>query len=102
MKISDLLRNLANQMDDKEENVPLSMATGSNGNIDSGEPSDDTATMVPPLQQHLELLKKRSGVDNVFDTDSDTEAPDDLDQLKKMAGISQFANRTVGDPNESK
>lgn len=101
MKISDLLRNLANQMDDKEENVPLSMATSSDSKADSDEASDDTATMVPPLQQHLELLKKRSGLDNVFDNGLDSDAPDDLDQLKKMAGISQFANRAVGNPNEN-
>ncbi len=101
MKISDLLRNLANQMDDKEKPVPLSMA-GSSANssdADSKTATDDTTTMVPPLQQHLELLKKKSGLDNAFDGESD--GPDDLAQLKKMAGISQFANRTVGDPNEN-
>ena len=103
MKISDLLRKLANQMDDKEKPVPLSMADGSTSNAEPGSETDDTATMVPPLQQHLELLKKESGLDNVFDGDPETaEKPDELDQLKKMAGISQFANRTVGDPNESK
>ena len=101
MKISDLLRKLANQMDDKEQSVPLAVATGSNTNkIDPETQTDDTATMITPLQQHLELLKKKSGLDNAFDGESD--APDDLDQLKKMAGISQFANRTVGDQNQNK
>lgn len=100
MKISDLLRKLANQMDDKEKPVPLSMANGTASGTDADTATDDTATMIPPLQQHLELLKKKSGLDNAFDGESDI--PDDLDQLKKMAGISQFANRTVGDQNENK
>lgn len=101
MKISDLLRKLANQMDDKEKPVPLSMATGTDNKTDAETASDDTATMVPPLQQHLELLKKESGLDNAFDSEP-SDKPDELDQLKKMAGLSQFAVRTVGDQNEYK
>ena len=103
MKISDLLRKLANQMDDKEKPVPLSMANGTASGTDADTATDDTATMVPPLQQQLELMKKDSGLDNAFDGESDTaEKPDELDQLKKMAGISQFAVRTVGDQNKNK
>ena len=103
MKISDLLRKLANQMDDKEKPVPLSMANGTASNTDADTATDDTATMIPPLQQHLELLKKKSGLDNAFDGESNTaEKPDELEQLKKMAGLSQFAIRTVGDQNENK
>jgi hypothetical protein len=97
MKISDLLRKIASQIDDKKKPVPLSMATGDKQNSKHIPASDDTSSMIPPLQQHLELLKKQSGVDSAFDGKS--KLPDDLTQLKKMAGISQSANRTVGDPN---
>lgn len=103
MKISDLLRKLANQIDNKEKPVPLSMADGTASGTDAEPATDDTATMVPPLQQQLELMKKDSGLDNAFDGESNTaEKPDELEQLKKMAGLSQFAVRTVGDQNENK
>lgn len=98
MKISDLLRKLASQIDDKQKPVPLSMASGDGKEKSAAEPaSDDTPTMVPPLQQHLELQKKKSGIQSAFDGDSTH--PDELDQLKKMAGIPGVTNRTVGDPN---
>lgn len=98
MKISDLLRKLASQIDDKEKPVPLSMASGDGKEKSAAEPaSDDTSTMIPPLQQHLELQKKKAGLDSAFD--GDAALPDELDQLKKMAGLSRITNQTVGDPN---
>ena len=102
MKISDLLRKLASQMDEKEKSVPLSMATKPNEE-DPETQTDDTSTMIPPLQQHLELMKKQSGLDNAYSDDAtDSDQPDDLDQLKRMAGLPQSAIRTVGDQNENK
>ena len=41
----------------------------------------DGTTMVPPLQQKLELLKKASGVPSAFDGN------DELDDIKKLTGI---------------
>lgn len=67
--------------------------------------TDDSekTTMVPPLQQKIELLKKSVGVDNEFsqgfdqvDQEHDAEQqdqqqdqPDELERVKKMAGIPQ-------------
>lgn len=49
--------------------------------------------MVPPLQQKHELLKKVAGVDNAYDQEAGQ--PDELDRMKKMAGIV-----IAGDENE--
>jgi hypothetical protein len=48
----------------------------------------DLKTMVPPLQQKIELLKKSTNVDNAFDqADNSTNSDDELARMKKMAGI---------------
>lgn len=66
MKMSDVLRDIADQLDQKD-----------------AESTTATGTMIPPLQQKLELLKKVSGVPSVFDK----EEPDELADIKKIAGI---------------
>lgn len=53
--------------------------------VDHDDKTDPTA-MVPPLQMKLELLKKATGVDSIYDDESG-EDMDELDQLKHMAGI---------------
>lgn len=45
--------------------------------------SSEQETMVSPLQQELELLKKATGVDNMYDNCEDEE----LTIIKKNAGI---------------
>ena len=55
----------------------------------TGQTQDDptiTDTFVPPLQQKLELLKKAVDVPNIFDQD-DNGVPDELDAIKKNAGV---------------
>jgi len=94
MKISDLLRNLADKMD--------SGSSDSNDNIeqdtDNDHSLDGVGTMVPPLQQKIELIKKSTGIDNIYDN---PDKNDDIEQLKKMAGITQHQNQTIGDDEES-
>lgn len=74
------------------------------------EPSevDPDPVMVPPLQQHLELLKRSAGIENFYDEEeseeddgdcgcgcngagtcqtSEDEPEDELDQIKRIAGI---------------
>ena len=75
------------------------------------EPSenDPDPVMVPPLQQHLELLKRSAGVENFYDDEEEyeedegdcgcgcngagtcetgeEEPEDELDQIKRIAGI---------------
>lgn len=102
MKISDLLRTLADKIEHKDDSTPLSMATGKKDSTDPSATSDKTTTMVPPLQQKLELMKKSAGIENTFDVSAnDDKDHDDIKNLKKMAGISQHAVRTVGDENSS-
>lgn len=56
----------------------------------------DTTTMVAPLQQKLELLKKAVDVDSYYDSNNPgydpgpgegTREPDEIDQMKKLAGV---------------
>lgn len=39
--------------------------------VDAAEPD----TMIPPLQQKIELLKKNAGLDNVYDQQADEDEP---------------------------
>ncbi len=52
---------------------------------------DPDPKMIPPLQQNLELLKKSVGVDSEYDEDcgcgDDDEPEDELDAIKRIAGI---------------
>lgn len=80
MKISDLLHKVADTIPpdaDKE--------------VDLDKQSDDvdqiTDAMVPPLQQELELKKKRFGVSNAFDKGQVAESTDELALIKKLTGL---------------
>jgi hypothetical protein len=87
MRISDLLRSLADMVANAEsgQQAPAPMApqepvrdfNPTNGDADAG-----TGVFVPPLQAKLEILKKSVGLDNVYDGQGD-----ELDQMKKMAGL---------------
>lgn len=57
--------------------------------VDNVDHTDD-GVMVPPLQQKHELLKKATGVDNDTEQFADDDE-DELDQLKKMAGLDNSA-----------
>ena len=80
MKIADILRDLADKLDNIDQR-------------DAMEPEQDTAPeptsnkMINPLQQKQELLKKVAGVDNEYDRRDDKPEDsndDELDQMKKM------------------
>lgn len=66
----------------------------------------ETITMVAPLQQKLELLKKAVDVDSYFDSNNPgydpgpgegDKTPDEVDQLKKLAGVMFNAGDDVDD-----
>ena len=89
MKITDLLRNLADKLDsiengsgqdDLEPAEPKDFAQPEQDNDDA------PGAMIPPLQQKLELLKKAVDVPSIFDQD-DNGVPDELDAIKKNAGV---------------
>jgi hypothetical protein len=56
-----------------------------------------TTTMVPPLQVKMELLKKAVGVDSIYDTDEPSDNADELDILKKNAGINPAVVQIASD-----
>lgn len=87
MKVSDILRSLADVVEKTETVEPY------NG-MEPVEPesedqtSDDTGIFISPLQQEVELMKKSAGVENVFD-DPEEEKSDEIEQLKVMAGLNK-------------
>jgi hypothetical protein len=104
MKISDLIGDLVDIFGQhKTQEEPLVKIGTTKVEIEnrpdvhmvSAEIDDlsDTSTMVAPLQQKLELLKKAVGVDNMY---SDQES-DDLDQILKIAGVPTATIFDAGD-----
>lgn len=105
MKISDILRRLADSIDqqdpgrpDTKLQNPAQMSMISTGievaaldNVDAGA---DDAVMIPPLQLKTELLKKAVGVNSVYDQGGsradqahDNQQRDMIILLKKNAGV---------------
>lgn len=68
MKITDLIQILSKLADETPEDT---------------KEKESQETMVSPLQQELELLKKATGVDNMYDEPEDEE----ITIIKKNAGI---------------
>jgi hypothetical protein len=97
MKLSDIMRDIADLLDQQGDN-PQGGATNSHLKpVQAPEPEmADDPLMVPPLQQKHELLKKVAGVENAYDQEAGgNQQPDDLDRMKKIAGIV-----IAGDENE--
>jgi len=107
MKISDILRNIASELDDRE--------TGTNGGkpdnsqTPDGPEEQEGTTMIPPLQQKLELLKKAAGEPNAFDNgvggDRESEIAssgpmDELEAIKKIAGLTVMIDGEQGEMGE--
>jgi hypothetical protein len=112
MKIADILRTLANNLEHAEGGTPdpriqnpgalidVDIVAGDaaekpspNGTTASGNDKEPEELFLPPLQQKQELLKKAVGVENVYDdgrpsdaTDENAEAPtpEEEDVLEKI------------------
>ena len=114
MKLSDIIRDIADLIDQKmsqggTDDIGRSLGSDGGDAMDNKtmrrmqpvpEPEQDTGDddkMVPPLQQKHELLKKVAGVDNEYDREAADcdDAPDEIARMKKMAGIV-----IAGDENE--
>ena len=78
MKISDVLRQLADKLD-AEHGIPDA----------PGNTETDDIVYLPPLQQKQELLKRAVEVDNVYDDQlsDQTHEDSDLNSIKKNAGL---------------
>jgi hypothetical protein len=59
----------------------------------SAAADDDVEKFVPPLQAKIELLKKATGVNNVYDADNTNE----LARMQKMAGIHPVVQDMAGE-----
>jgi hypothetical protein len=107
MKVQDFLRALIDKLDGatpashQPNAAHLTIVTPAEPEIhqDNNNPTMNVDTMVPPLQQKMELLKKAVGVDSVFDTDSE---PDELEVIKSLAGMNPGAAAafTAGEDND--
>jgi len=84
MKTAEILRKLADLVDTVE----------SDGSSEANT-TDELGTMVPPLQQKIEILKKSQGIDNVYDDQTD-----ELDQVKKNAGLAVITATEEDEPFE--
>jgi hypothetical protein len=85
MKMADILRNLADKLDNIErgnDDTPTGLTPV--GEVPNGD--TDTSKFVPPLQTKLEILKKSAGLPNVYDNDE--QDGDELVMLKQRAGLS--------------
>ena len=109
MRIADILRTLANNLEHAEGGTPdpriqnpaelIDVAVvgnaskeSPNGTTASGNDKEPEDLFLPPLQQKQELLKKAVGVENVYDDsrpgkEAEPEQEDALVMLKKAAGI---------------
>ena len=116
MKIADVLRKMADVIDQQEnpgspdEKIvnPAELSavpTGPYGDAvaapDNNKPCEDDL-MVPPLQLKTELLKRAVGVDNIYDEgepradEAHNNQPDEIAILKSRAGIPTAAVMELG------
>jgi hypothetical protein len=92
MKISDVLRKMADAVDAKsmQSNNTIKRSKP----VEVEKPEDvEGAVMVPPLQAKLEILKKSEGIPNVYDEDES----DELVKIKKNAGLTAAQHEAADD-----
>lgn len=114
MTASEILRNLADMIDAKQASLGqpgrlpakiqpaapvLAPKLGAGDGSGLAQQPDDI--FIPPLQLKLELLKKATGVENVYDEpdaeDEEQYSYDELAQIKRNAGINVVAIDGLGD-----
>jgi len=99
MKMADLLRDLADLIDQKMGSSDPAADNKTQQRMEPVEvdkPNDEEQPkMVPPLQAKLEILKKSEGIPNVYDEQgqSDTE----LAMIKKNAGLTAAQHEAADD-----
>jgi hypothetical protein len=112
MKVADILRTLANNLDHAEGGAPdpriqnpgelIDVAVVANADAEQSSPNGTTVSgndkepeelFLPPLQQKQELLKKAVGVENVYDdgrpgeegdANADAPTPEEEDLLDQI------------------
>lgn len=108
MNIAELLRSLADKLDGIEQGGQTDRPANTGPTADHFHHEVDhdseggageievTGVMVPPLQAKLELLKKATGIDNVYDN----EDSDELDTIKQLTGIKAVIGHEAGEDND--
>jgi hypothetical protein len=113
MKPSEILRNLADMIDAQQQSISepgaLAPEIQPEEPVNTLEPAGDGSGLaqqpddifIPPLQLKLELLKKATGVENVYDEaeqeDEMAHSYDELNHIKRNAGINVVAIDALGD-----
>lgn len=104
MKASEILRQLADKIAGMEAGQEA--PTQSSGQaqlqpveVDNTDHTDD-AVMIAPLQQKMELLKKSVGVPNAYDTEDEAGTPDELELMKRNAGVPTIAVQMAAGDND--
>ena len=112
MKIADVLRTIANSMDQRAQGAATDPRLMNRADLQDVDINDGQEAVVidvdqeeqapddlylPPLQMKLELLKKAVGVENVYDDGGPTEQEqeeklspeeeDEIARMKRYAGI---------------
>lgn len=109
MKISDLLRDfadthllrgIADAVDEQlaqTDGTPAVTQAEVEPETDGGNVDGPEGVFIPPLQQKIELMKKATGVDNVYDDGQDKDPgetsggnhsyPKQISQIRKNAGL---------------
>jgi hypothetical protein len=92
MKLSDIMRDIADLIDQKMGSQSSGADLSSNSTqqrmapAEVEKPQDEVQPkMVPPLQAKLEILKKSEGIPNVYDEQG--QGNDELAVIKKNAGL---------------
>jgi len=99
MKMSDILRDLAELLDQQQvRGADMSQnTTQQRMNLAQvAEPElDNNPVMVPPLQAKIEILKKSEGIPNVYDEQG--QDTDELAVIKKNAGLTAAQHEAADD-----
>ena len=99
MKMSDILRDLAELMDQQgpeTQGADIGQNTTQQRlrTAQVSEPElDDNPVMIPPLQAKIEILKKSEGIPNVYDG----EGTNELAAIKKNAGLTAAQHESSED-----
>lgn len=86
MKMEDIINALRNVIAQAEQDDDADVLAPHNA-----DPSDGEDTMMPPLQQELELMKKMAGVESEYDDCGDSAEQDaaKFAIAKKHSGLQQ-------------
>ena len=103
MKMADILRNLADKLDGIDQGGGINPPSNTEKSVDDGTDSVHgdvelklNPIMLPPLQAKLELLKKATGIDNIYDDEGSSE----LNDIKKLTGIRAVIQHEASEDND--